>query len=58
MEDEYGWGREPRRSHYQIKTGMSKACRSGGHGHAECNALSCTCDCHIVEDEYPRKPPS
>ena len=57
-QDEYGWGRKPKKSNYPIKTGMSIACKSGGNGHSDCCALSCTCDCHIVKDEYSRKSPS
>jgi len=56
-EGEYGWGRLPKKSHYPIKAGMSKACKNI-KTHQDCCALSCTCDCHIVEDEYFRNRPS
>jgi len=50
-EGEYGWGRLPTKSFYKIKTGMSTACKDM-KTHQDCCALSCTCDCHIVESEY------
>ena len=50
MSDDYGWGRLPKKSFYPIKTGMSTACKKM-ETHQDCCAISCTCDCHIVEGE-------